>query len=132
MQQGTRTNPKGRDSKMAIVRTPSVEALRVKFCPNDDEPMYRLDPIPAPVQERLDEITERFPNVVITLGRDWEKCIFGLVEGTENALEILAFTDDGRVGYGGVNLPIYHDTIPDYLDTIADYLDASDASNASD
>ena len=47
------------------------------------------------------------PERTLTLARDWEGCVFGVVDGPDPDLDVLAFTTDGRVGYGGVNMPNY-------------------------
>lgn len=50
----------------------------------------------------------------MTLARDWEGCVFGLVlRDSEDVpyapFDVLAFTHDGHVGHGGVNMPNYMD-----------------------
>lgn len=47
------------------------------------------------------------PNRTLTLARDWEGCVFGLVDGPDPDFDVLAFTHDGKVGYGGINMPNY-------------------------
>lgn len=51
----------------------------------------------------------------LTLARDWEGCIFGLLDPASNYGDVFAFTEDGRVGLGGVNQPVYMDR-DDFVD----------------
>lgn len=44
----------------------------------------------------------------LTLCRDWEGCVVGMVESSRGRahFDVLAFSEDGRVGHGGINQPV--------------------------
>jgi hypothetical protein len=61
----------------------------------------------------------------LTVCRDWEGCLVGVLSpddpGDWHKLwsaglpDIYAFTETGRVGAGGINLPMYFDTVRDMM-----------------
>ena len=74
--------------------------------PEENEPRG-LGEIPAGIQARIDELAQLIDrDTTITLTRDWEDCAFGMLDNDgDPRFDVLAFTDDGRVGHGGVNQP---------------------------
>lgn len=51
-------------------------------------------------------------DATITVGRDWERCIFALVDGPRTQpFDVLAITETGSVGHGGINQPVYFDSV---------------------
>lgn len=92
---------------------PDTLAAREAF--TDDE-MTEFGPLYGPLLARLRELHELIEqDTTITLARDRENCIFGLVLG-DRRFDVLAFTEDGRVGHGGVNQPVYFHTFSELLD----------------
>lgn len=75
-----------------------------------------LGEMPRQLDERLKELAGIRPDAIVTLARDWEGCIFALVDGEAGPFDVLAFTEDGRVGFGGINLPVYFDSFEELLE----------------
>lgn len=95
--------------------TPDADELRRLTGSNDDEAIYQLDPVPPDVNTRLYELSKLYPDATVILGRDWERCIFGIVEGVET-LDVLVFSDGGWVGHGGINHPVYFATFAELVE----------------
>jgi hypothetical protein len=73
--------------------------------------------VPDGVQERLSELRSMLDQSArVVLARDWENCLFALVEG-DSKLNALAFTEDGKVGRGMANLPAYYPTVRELVAT---------------
>jgi hypothetical protein len=98
------------------VLTPDDSEVTTLF--PEDEDAKGLGPLPPGIQARLEELGERIErDTTITLFRDWEGNAFGLSDPEgDPRFDVLAFTDDGRVGYGGVNQPAYFDTVAEWCD----------------
>jgi hypothetical protein len=91
------------------VRTPDDAEVAELF--PEDEGAKGIGSMPDGITERLEELGGLIDtDTTITLVRDWEGCTFGIVDGDER-FEVLAFTEDGRVGQGGVNQPAYLDSV---------------------
>jgi hypothetical protein len=121
---------------MKIITPTDQAELDAKFGVNDydDHPedghVSPLGEMPPRLKERLDELGQHLPEgASITMARDWERCIFGLVEYPEGTthrntdwpgFDVLAFGENGAVGHGGVNLPRMHDTVAELLEVDGD------------
>lgn len=80
--------------------------------PDDFQSIGELSP---KLQERIDELEATLKEgAVVTLHRNWEGIAVVNIEG-DDRLSTLYLTDEGKVGYGGVNQPEYHNTIAEYL-----------------
>jgi hypothetical protein len=97
------------------VQTPDDSEVTRLF-PEDDD-AKGIGPVPPGIQARLDELGQVIErDTTITLFRDWEGCAFGIPDAeADPRFEAIAFTEDGRVGHGGVNQPVYHDSIAKLL-----------------
>lgn len=96
------------------VLTPGADELPGPFAEEGEE--YEITPLEAipPRMERLldelDAVVE--PGATLTLARDWERTIVGLVDGDEE-FTALYFTDDGRIARGTTNQPPYFEKVED-------------------
>ena len=81
----------------------------------DDDDVKGAGDLPNAVLERLREFERLAPNAYLRISRDWEGFLFAEVEG-DDRFDVLALTDTGRVGHGGINLPRYFDTLADLLE----------------
>lgn len=87
----------------------------------DDRIDHGARPTPAMLRTFAD-LAEILPeDVTLTVCRDWEGCPVGIFSGDDAqraALagigDVLAFTADGRIGTGGVNLPRYYRSVAQY------------------
>lgn len=93
-----------------VVNLPDAEWLAKRF--GDDEDLQALGVLTTPVRKRIHELaglTSRHA-CKITLARDWQDDIVGILEGDDRFVELfgdrLSFTEDGRVGraFGGDDL----------------------------
>jgi hypothetical protein len=102
---------------MAVLTVLTPDDSEVATLYPEDEDAKGIGPLPAGIQARLDELGRLLErDTTITLIRDWEGSAYGLgdAEG-DPRFEVLAFTEDGRVGYGGVNHPAYYDSFAEWL-----------------
>ncbi|HET7416190.1 MAG TPA: hypothetical protein VFJ61_00980 [Solirubrobacterales bacterium] len=68
------------------------------------------------LKERLRELESLLTDGSrVTLLRGWEGTAYALIAGDER-FDSLCFLDDGRVGYGSVNLPAFYPTVAEYLE----------------
>lgn len=51
----------------------------------------------------------------VTLLRDWEGTAYAMIDG-DDRFDTLCLLDDGRVGYGGVNLPVFYASVAEYME----------------
>jgi hypothetical protein len=96
------------------VLTPSADELPGPFG-EDEEDASPLEEIPAwlwPRLKELDALLNGSPR--LTLARDWEGFVVGLIDGDER-LESLYFNEDGSVARANVNLPPYVGTVAELL-----------------
>jgi hypothetical protein len=102
---------RAKGSVRLIVQTPDDAEVAALY--PDEVDATAIGPIPAGIQVRLDELGRAIDrDTTITLSRNWEGCAFGIVDGdADPRFEVLAFTEEGRVGHGGINQPAYHDSI---------------------
>jgi hypothetical protein len=93
------------------VRTADDAELAAIY-PEEEEPRS-IGAVPDRIQARLEELRQTIDrDTTITLSRNREGCAFGLVDDHgDPRFEVLAFTEDGRVGHGGINQPLYHERI---------------------
>jgi hypothetical protein len=89
---------------------------------SEDEGAVTVGPIPDAVQPRLRELEgELSPAATLTLARDWEGFIVGIVSSDEpESIESVYLTDDGKVAHGGINHPEYHPTVVAMLAGLAE------------
>lgn len=103
-----------------IVEHPHADRVRIlvpdlplafeKFGGQEDGDILPPKVIPPRMFERLVETAGALAEgATLWLGRDWEGCWFGLVEG-DARLDVLAIGEGGGIGMGGVNLPAMFDT----------------------
>jgi hypothetical protein len=111
--------PDQSSSGILNVKTPS-DAEVARLYPEDEGahgllseaygPENTFSAMPSGIAERLEELRGLIDtDTTVTLARDWEGCAFAIVEGDER-FDVLAFTDAGEVGHGGINHPLYFDT----------------------
>lgn len=95
---------------MPTIITPNTDQVRAIF---QDPEVSELGPMPPAVRRVLDDIAAQIDNdATITVARDWERCIFALVDAPRpQRFDVLAITENGRVGHGGINQPRYHDNV---------------------
>jgi hypothetical protein len=91
----------------------------------EDDETHALGPLTQGIEDRLSELVEFVPDgTEIILGRDWERCPFGIVrypaEVEVPLFDVLAFTEDGRIGHGGINQPVMFDTVNELVDDLDD------------
>lgn len=68
------------------------------------------------LKTRIDElVTTLKDGAEVTLYRDWEGMACAVIEG-DDRFESLYLTDEGRVAWGGINLPEFYDTVAEYLE----------------
>lgn len=96
------------------VRTPGQEELAKLFYTTEDE-CSPLGEMPAGMAERMQEIERLMPEAKLTIARDWEGCAFAMVEGDER-FDCFALSDDGQIGMGGVNLPVYFGSLAELIE----------------
>jgi hypothetical protein len=92
---------------------PSNDILPQRF--PDDADVREAGDLPAPVLRTLAELATVVTGA-ITLARDFEGCLFALVEDASGPFDVLALTDDGRIGFGGVNLPTYFESVAQLIE----------------
>lgn len=98
-----------------IIPDTTADAERIFGAEHDDHAAYALGHVPRGLCVRVLEIERHLrPDAVLTLARDWEGCIIGLVEG-DDRVDVLAFTEHGLVAHGGVNIPTYFPSFADLL-----------------
>jgi hypothetical protein len=89
-----------------VIPETDADAIQV-FGGDDEHRCYALGVVPRALGIRLREIDQLLaPGAVLTLARDWERCIVATVTG-DPRVDVLAFTEHGLVGHGGVNAPMY-------------------------
>ena len=118
------------------IQTPTNQAeLDERFGVNDypDNPedghVTPLGEMPPRLRERLDELANYLPaDATVTLARDYERCVFGMVDYPEGythrdsdypGFDVLAFGENGNIGYGGVNVPQMFATVAELVDADA-------------
>lgn len=100
---------------MPIYMPDAAEILAA--CPDDEA--FTMGPIPDALQATLDDLLDVLPaSATVSLMRDWEHCPVAMVTGA-NGLDVLALTERGRIGFGGVNMPAYFDSVKDFLNATA-------------
>lgn len=90
--------------------------------PVDDGADHGARPTPAMLRT-LADLAELLPDdVTLTVCRDWEGCPIGVLgQGdAERAAQygvgdVIAFTNAGHVGTGGINMPVYFDSVAQYV-----------------
>jgi hypothetical protein len=94
---------------MPRIITPSTPEIRELV---DDPEASELGPMPDGVRRVLDDVAALIDeDATITVGRDWEGCIFALVDGQPGPFDVLAIAETGRVGHGGIKQPVYFDSV---------------------
>lgn len=64
------------------------------------------------VLQRLSELHHYLnASAVVRVMRDWEGCLVAVTDDAGAPFDVLALTDRGAVGHGGVNQPRYFDDI---------------------
>jgi hypothetical protein len=101
--------------------TPTTDELRAKM--PDDEDVRGIGEMPTALERTVDDLIDHLDerdehDAVVTLGRDWEGMPFGIVSGVNGPWDVLAFTDTGRIGLGGINLPRYYDSVAELVDAL--------------
>jgi hypothetical protein len=99
------------------IRTPSAEQLANHF--PDAAELDEVSPLgemPRQMDERHKELAGILPDAILTIARDWEGMPFAMVDGQSGPFDVLALTEDGRVGFGGINLPVFFDSFEELLE----------------
>jgi hypothetical protein len=97
------------------VEAPADPAGDPRFGDDEEHEVHPAGALPPQVVERLLELAElageRDPgSCSALLARDWEGCLFALCDGFPQ-FDVLALSDSGMVGHGGVNLPRMHKNV---------------------
>jgi hypothetical protein len=92
---------------------PTTAELRERY---EDDEISGVGKESRRLQERIRELTELLPKgATISLSRNWEGDVHANIDG-DDRFDVLCILDDGRVGYGGINLPEFFPTVADYLE----------------
>lgn len=85
----------------------------------EDEEASALGTLSEAMERTIRELAARLPrSTTIHVARDWEGCCFALVEDEQDCYplgEAFALGERGGIGRGGVNQPIYYDTLDELL-----------------
>jgi hypothetical protein len=96
------------------VLTPGADELPGRFG-EDGEEVSPVDGIPEWMWPRLRELDALLSGSArLTLARDWEGFVVGLIDG-DDRLDSIYFMEDGRVAYAGLNHPAYVATVAELL-----------------
>jgi hypothetical protein len=91
--------------------------------PADDGIDHGANPTPAMLRT-LADLAQLLPDdVTLTVCRDWEGMPIGVFDrpgdaeraGQYGVSDIVALTNSGRIGAGGINLPLYFDSVVEYI-----------------
>lgn len=104
-----------RRKRRLTVSVPGPDGLAAVFGEDGADEGKPLEGVPDALLRVLRELEHIIkPGSTLALARDWEGFIVGMVEG-DDRFEALAFTEDGLIGHGGVNLPHYVETARELL-----------------
>lgn len=94
-----------------IIPTDQKQLERIFGCEDEENDVSPAGDLKPGMFERLGELARWVPSeATLTLARDWEGCLCALLEGSPWG-DVLAFTDNGAIGHGGVNQPRYFETV---------------------
>lgn len=101
---------------MKVTIPTTVEELRsFGFIENEGD-AHPAGALETGLLTRLAELAQYVPpEAEIILARDWEGCLCALMQGSPWC-DVLAFTDGGAIGYGGINQPLYFDSVKELRD----------------
>lgn len=92
------------------------EATNEAFSVYDEEnEMHALgNATPAVYRTLGDLLGAVAPEAIVTVGRDWERFVVADVQGDDRFFAFY-ISERGRIGFGGVNQPVYYDTVSEML-----------------
>lgn len=96
-----------------MIDFPTTEELRKRF-PEDEELEggFGPDDLTTGQKARLREL----PDDTITIFANWEGTICASLENDD--LYMLNLLDDGRVGFGGINQPVFYNTVDELRESV--------------
>jgi hypothetical protein len=108
------------------VETPTAEEIKEAFGASDDDQFSEADDIPDEVFYRIRELGWILgPSHKISLMRDWEGILVGLITPRNDKVDGVYLYDDGRVAHTGLNLPPTYDTFEEMFEADEEFAQAS-------
>jgi hypothetical protein len=65
--------------------------------------------------QTIADVRRAYPLATLQVARDWEGCPVIVCDGPDGPMDVLALTETGRIGFGGINMPRYFDSFADLM-----------------